>query len=80
MVEKRSNISCNFDLGEPWDIEGLIDGREKWSLRDWWDSRELIRESQPEDWTNVAPLPSWQELAAENGEELTLEQMQEYAR
>lgn len=53
-------VSANFDIGEPWDVEAMIEAHRNWDRVDWrrkWEL-EVFYQTAP-------PLPEWFELLKE---------------
>ena len=49
-------ITCNFDLGPPYDIENLLQEHRGWSIDDW---SEKWNSHQPKNFQTKPPLPPW---------------------
>ena len=49
-------ITCNFDLGSPYDIENLLQEHRGWSIDDW---SEKWNSHQPKNFQTKPPLPPW---------------------
>lgn len=66
-----SVIRCNFDVGEPWDVEALIEAGREWGPVEWhakWRPRlgDMAPEGYDDWWQTAPPLPSWDDLLLEN--------------
>lgn len=56
-------VRANFDVGEPWDVEALIEARREWTTLEWEESWGESREY--DDYQTEPPLPTWKELVEE---------------
>jgi hypothetical protein len=67
LSDGTSIVRCNFELDAPWDVEEVLQGKERWSIDQWLDAwlqdlHESDRSFQPRP-----PLPrTWRELLREN--------------
>ncbi|KAI8203247.1 hypothetical protein K4K52_005646 [Colletotrichum sp. SAR 10_76] len=63
IVEGRSTVSCDFDVGTPLDHEPIFDLHKAWNERKWaleWPSHS------PAIWRTVSPLPDWAVIVRDN--------------
>ncbi|KAH0421845.1 hypothetical protein CcaCcLH18_13195 [Colletotrichum camelliae] len=63
IAKGTSIVKCNFDVGEPWDIENIIGENRGWTQTQWLGG---LRKPQPARWEPVAPLPDWKSIIEEN--------------
>lgn len=55
-------VRANFDVGEPWDAEAMIEAHRGWKLEDWDDKWFLDTRFQ-----TAPPLPEWRVVRKESG-------------
>ncbi|KAF2249806.1 hypothetical protein BU26DRAFT_504240 [Trematosphaeria pertusa] len=63
IVKGRSFIRCNFNPGDVWDVERLVEANRNWSAKEW--ARQWI-DHRPRTFETTVPLPSWLELRRED--------------
>lgn len=62
MYHGKSIICCNFDIGEPWDIEKILQANKNCSIEDW---SERWSFHEPQGYGCPSPLPSFSSLVQE---------------
>jgi hypothetical protein len=63
MVEGRSIVSCNFDIGTTQDPDRLVSQGRTWTLEEWSNN---WRETAPMNLQTEAPLPAWLDILRED--------------
>ncbi|KAK7414564.1 hypothetical protein QQX98_006591 [Neonectria punicea] len=63
LVDKTSIIRCNFDPGEPWDFEKIIEQARGWDSEKW---RRSFGNCRPTHFETTPPLPKWSDLLLDN--------------
>ncbi|KAF1847074.1 uncharacterized protein K460DRAFT_281411 [Cucurbitaria berberidis CBS 394.84] len=62
IVYGHSIVQCNFELGDTWDIHGLVQMGRNWTMDDW---ERKWRVHEPKDFGTDPPLPDWYSLRLE---------------
>ncbi|KXH42631.1 hypothetical protein CSIM01_09593 [Colletotrichum simmondsii] len=63
IVEGRSVVRCNFDPGEMWNVERIVEDHRTWSPERW---QAAWADHEPKRWVPVAPLPAFKALLEED--------------
>ncbi|KAK1974470.1 hypothetical protein LZ30DRAFT_607915 [Colletotrichum cereale] len=63
MSNGNSIVRCNFDPGEPRDVDALVYEHRNWTMATW---NEKWPRHNPMGWDTEALLPSWMDLLREN--------------
>ncbi|KAK6213458.1 hypothetical protein QIS74_09460 [Colletotrichum tabaci] len=64
IADQKSVVQCNFDVGEPWNVERMVQDHMDWNAQKW---AEQMREGhEPKLWETVPPLPTWRTVLEEN--------------
>ncbi|EXF75107.1 hypothetical protein CFIO01_06717 [Colletotrichum fioriniae PJ7] len=63
IVEAGSVARCNFDPGETWNVERIVEDHQTWSP-EWWQA--AWADHEPKRWFPVAPLPAFKTLLEED--------------
>ncbi|KAH9229443.1 hypothetical protein K456DRAFT_1752826 [Colletotrichum gloeosporioides 23] len=61
--EGSSIVRCNFDVGDSWDVEKIVEDHRQWTVQQW---MEGLGKREPSTWEPDAPLPNWREIVEEN--------------
>ncbi|KAI8179645.1 hypothetical protein K4K51_003419 [Colletotrichum sp. SAR 10_75] len=63
IAEGSSIVRCNFDVGDSWDVEKIVEDHRQWTVQQW---MEGLGKREPSTWEPDAPLPNWREIIEEN--------------
>ncbi|KAJ0365054.1 hypothetical protein COL26b_012219 [Colletotrichum chrysophilum] len=63
IAEGSSIVRCNFDVGDSWDVENIVEDHRQWTVQQW---MEGLGKREPSTWEPDAPLPNWREIIEEN--------------
>ncbi|CAI0651933.1 unnamed protein product [Colletotrichum noveboracense] len=63
IAEGSSIVRCNFDVGDSWDVEKIVEDHRQWTVQQW---MEGLGKREPSTWEPDAPLPNWREIVEEN--------------
>ncbi|KAF0321120.1 hypothetical protein GQ607_011727 [Colletotrichum asianum] len=63
IAEGTSVVKCNFDVGDPWSVEQIVDEHRGWTMNQW---TEELERPEPLAWEPDAPLPGWKEIIEED--------------
>ncbi|KAK2740002.1 hypothetical protein CKAH01_07171 [Colletotrichum kahawae] len=63
IAEGTSIVRCNFDVGDPWSVEQIVDEHRRWAMNQW---TEELEKPEPLAWEPDAPLPGWKEIIEED--------------
>ncbi|KAF6814913.1 hypothetical protein CPLU01_14276 [Colletotrichum plurivorum] len=63
IADNKSTVRCNFDVGEPWDVEKIIHEHRSWTLEKW---AEEWAKHEPVTWEPAAPLPGLRAILERN--------------
>ncbi|EQB46378.1 hypothetical protein CGLO_14574 [Colletotrichum gloeosporioides Cg-14] len=63
IAEGTSIVRCNFDVGDSWDVEKIVEDHRQWTVQQWMAG---LDKREPPTWEPDAPLPSWREIIGEN--------------
>ncbi|KAF6783341.1 hypothetical protein CSOJ01_15915 [Colletotrichum sojae] len=63
IADNKSIVRCNFNVGEPWDVEKIIHEHRSWILEEW---AEEWAKHEPATWEPAAPLPGLRAILERN--------------
>lgn len=63
ITNNKSIVRCNFDVGEPLDVESIIHEHRSWTIQTW---REEWAKHEPATWEPAAPLPGLRAILERN--------------
>ncbi|KAF4808233.1 hypothetical protein CGCSCA5_v012615 [Colletotrichum siamense] len=63
IAEGNAIVRCNFDVGDSWDVEKIVEDHRQWTVQQW---MEGLGKREPSTWEPDAPLPNWREIIEEN--------------
>ncbi|WQF84372.1 hypothetical protein CDEST_09386 [Colletotrichum destructivum] len=64
IADQKSVVRCNFDVGEPSNVEKMVQDHKDWDDEQWhWGK---FTNHDQKEWDTVPPLPSWRSILMEN--------------